>query len=87
MEPMRFASKIPMLSANKANESTWIVSLTSVSIVTSALRPGADPEKLQGEGHESQWDPTYIYPKSKISTDFGHFISVVPYFQFFFFQT
>ena len=31
------ASKISMLSANKANESTWIVSLTSVSIISCAL--------------------------------------------------
>ena len=44
---------------------------------------GADPEKLQGQGHESQWCP-YLYPKFKNSTDFGHFISVVPHFQFFF---
>ena len=34
------ASKISMLSANKANESAWIVSLTSVSIIIScALWP------------------------------------------------
>ena len=33
------ASKISMLSANKANESAWIVSLTSVSIVSCALWP------------------------------------------------
>ena len=31
------ASKISMLSANKANESAWIVSLTSVSIISCAL--------------------------------------------------
>ena len=31
------ASKISMLSANKANESTWIVSLTPVSIISCAL--------------------------------------------------
>ena len=31
------ASKMSMLSANKANESTWIVSLTSVSIISCAL--------------------------------------------------
>ena len=31
------ASKISMLSANEANESAWIVSLTSVSIISSAL--------------------------------------------------
>ena len=31
------ASKISMLSANKANESAWIVSLTSVSIICYAL--------------------------------------------------
>ena len=31
------ASKISMLSANKANESAWIVSLTSVSIISRAL--------------------------------------------------
>ena len=31
------ASKIPMLSANKANESAWTVSLTSVSISSCAL--------------------------------------------------
>ena len=31
------ASKISMLSANKANESAWIVSLTSVSIICCAL--------------------------------------------------
>ena len=31
------ASKISMLSANKANESAWIVSLTSVSITSCAL--------------------------------------------------
>ena len=28
------ASKVSMLSANKANESAWIVSLTSVSIIS-----------------------------------------------------
>ena len=33
------ASKISMLSANKANESAWIVSLTSVSIISCALWP------------------------------------------------
>ena len=33
------ASKISMLSANKANESAWIVSLTSVSIIPCALWP------------------------------------------------
>ena len=33
------ASKISMLSANKANESAWIVSLTSVSIIYCALWP------------------------------------------------
>ena len=38
-------------------------------------------EKLQGEGHESQWC-LYLYPKFKNSTDFDHFISVVFYFQF-----
>ena len=31
------ASKISMLSADKANESAWIVSLTSVSIISCAL--------------------------------------------------
>ena len=31
------ASKISMLSANKTNESAWIVSLTSVSIISCAL--------------------------------------------------
>ena len=31
------ASKMSMLSANKANESAWIVSLTSVSIISCAL--------------------------------------------------
>ena len=31
------ASKISMLSANKANESVWIVSLTSVTITSCAL--------------------------------------------------
>ena len=31
------ASKISMLSANKANESAWMVSLTSVSIISCAL--------------------------------------------------
>ena len=31
------ASKISMLSANKANESAWIVSLTSVTIISCAL--------------------------------------------------
>ena len=31
------ASKILMLSANKVNESAWIVSLTSVSIISCAL--------------------------------------------------
>ena len=31
------ASKISMLSANKANESAWIVSLTSLSIISCAL--------------------------------------------------
>ena len=31
------ASKISMLNANKANESAWIVSLTSVSIISCAL--------------------------------------------------
>ena len=31
------ASKISMLSVNKANESAWIVSLTSVSIIYCAL--------------------------------------------------
>ena len=30
---------------------------------------GADPGKLQGEGHESKWCP-YLYPKIKNSTDF-----------------
>ena len=39
---------------------------------------------MQGEGHESQWCP-YLYPKFKNSMDFGYFISVVPYFQFFIF--
>ena len=33
------ASKISMLSGNKANESAWIVSLTSVSIISCALWP------------------------------------------------
>ena len=33
------ASKISMLSANRANESSWIVSLTSVSIISCALWP------------------------------------------------
>ena len=33
------ASKISMLSANKANESAWIVSLTSVTITSCALWP------------------------------------------------
>ena len=33
------ASKISMSSANKANESAWIVSLTSVSILSCALWP------------------------------------------------
>ena len=33
------ASKMPMLSANKANESAWIVSLTSVSIISCASWP------------------------------------------------
>ena len=33
------ASKISMLSANKAKESAWIVSLTSVSIISCALWP------------------------------------------------
>ena len=33
------ASKISMLSANKANESAWIVSLISVSIISCALWP------------------------------------------------
>ena len=33
------ASKISMLSAKKANESAWIVSLTSVSIISCALWP------------------------------------------------
>ena len=32
-----FASKIWMLSTNKANESAWIVSLTFVSIISCAL--------------------------------------------------
>ena len=31
------ASKISMLSASKANESAWMVSLTSVSIISCAL--------------------------------------------------
>ena len=31
------ASKISMLCANKANESAWIVSLTSASIISCAL--------------------------------------------------
>ena len=31
------ASKISMLSGNKASESAWIVSLTSVSIISCAL--------------------------------------------------
>ena len=31
------ASKISMLSANKANESAWMVSLTSVGIISCAL--------------------------------------------------
>ena len=31
------ARKISMLSANKANESTWIVSLTFVNIISCAL--------------------------------------------------
>ena len=31
------ASKISMLRANRANESAWIVSLTSVSIISCAL--------------------------------------------------
>ena len=33
------ASKFYMLSANKANKSAWIVSLTSVSIISCALGP------------------------------------------------
>ena len=33
------ASKIAMLSSNKATESAWIVSLTFVSIIYCALRP------------------------------------------------
>ena len=33
------ASKISVLSANKVNESAWIVSLTSVSIISCALWP------------------------------------------------
>ena len=41
---------------------------------------GADPGKLQGEGHESKWCPLPI-TKIKNSSDFGHFILVVPYFQ------
>ena len=45
---------------------------------------GADPGKLQGEGHESKWCPLPI-PKIKNSSDFGHLILVVPYFQFFYF--
>ena len=43
---------------------------------------GADPGKLQGEGHESKWCPLPI-PKIKNSSDFGHLVLVVPYFQFF----
>ena len=34
---MTSASKISILNANKANESAWIVSLTSVSIISCAL--------------------------------------------------
>ena len=45
---------------------------------------GADPGKLQGEGHESKWCPLPI-PKIKNSSDFGHLILVMPYFQFFIF--
>ena len=44
-------------------------------------KPGADPGKLQGEGHESKLCPLPI-PKIKNSSDFGHLILVVPYFQF-----
>ena len=49
---------------------------------------GRIQKKTPREGHESQWCP-YLNPKFKNSTDFGHFISVVPYFQFIllFFQT
>ena len=46
------------------------------------VKAGADPGKLQGEGHESKWCPLPI-PKIKNSSDFGHLILVVPYFQFF----
>ena len=35
--------------------------------VSRDLDAGADPEKLQGEGHESQWCP-YLYPKLKKKT-------------------
>ena len=37
IDPVTSASKISMLSANKANESACIVSLTSVSIISCAL--------------------------------------------------
>ena len=45
------------------------------------LSRGGSRKKLQGEGHESQWCP-YLYPKFKNSTDFGHFISVMPYIHY-----
>ena len=61
---------------------------SAVGQCRTGLSRGGSRKKLQGEGHESQWCP-YLYPKFKNSTDFGHFISVVPYFQFIllFFQT
>ena len=54
---------------------------SAVGQCRTGLSRGGSRKKLQGEDHESQWCP-YLYPKFKNSTDFGHFISVVPYFQF-----
>ena len=58
---------------------------SAVGQCRTGLSRGGSRKKLQGEGHESQWC-LYLYPKLKNSTDFGHFISLVPYFQFFFFK-
>ena len=53
-----------------------------IAVKSWLFRSGVDPEKLQGEGHESQWC-RYLYPKFKNSMDFSHLILVVAYFQFF----
>ena len=45
--------------------------------------PGADPGKLQGEGHESKWCP-YLYPKLKTQRISATLFWWCPIFRFFF---